>query len=170
MVSRKVLSLILLCTFSISCCYWADGASTRHAPAPAPSSVDCTNLIYSMAACLPFVSNDSTSTKPEGNCCAALKTVLSTKAECLCEAFKSSAQYSIVLNVTRALSLPSACKIHAPSASNCGLAISPSVAPVPGGSTASAPPLSPGQSGSNGFSISVGSLIIGFVAASFSSF
>ncbi|KAJ6715448.1 BIFUNCTIONAL INHIBITOR/LIPID-TRANSFER PROTEIN/SEED STORAGE 2S ALBUMIN SUPERFAMILY PROTEIN-RELATED [Salix viminalis] len=131
MVSRKVLSLILLCTFSISCCYWADGATTRHAPAPAPSSVDCMNLILSMADCLAFVSNDSTSTKPEGNCCAALKTVLSTKAECLCEAFKSSAQYGIVLNVTRAISLPSACKIHAPSVSNCGLAISPSGAPAP---------------------------------------
>ncbi|KAG5229271.1 non-specific lipid-transfer protein [Salix suchowensis] len=172
MVSRKVLSLILLCTFSISCCYWADGASTRHAPVPAPSSVDCTNLIYSMADCLTFVSNDSTSTKPEGECCAALKTVLSTKAGCLCEAFKSSAQLGLGLNVTRALSLPSACKIHAPSVSNCGFAISPSgaPAPAPGGSAASAPPQLSGQSGSNGFSISVGSLIIGFVVASFSSF
>ncbi|KAJ6700670.1 BIFUNCTIONAL INHIBITOR/LIPID-TRANSFER PROTEIN/SEED STORAGE 2S ALBUMIN SUPERFAMILY PROTEIN-RELATED [Salix koriyanagi] len=170
MVSRKMLSLILLCTFSISCCYWADGASTRHAPAPAPSSVDCMNLLYSMVDCLSFVSNDSTSTKPEGKCCAALKTVLSTKAECLCEAFKGSAQLG--LNVTRALSLPSACKIHAPAASNCGSAISPSgaPAPAPGGSAASAPPQSSGQSGSNGFSISVGSLIIGFVVASFSSF
>ncbi|KAJ6711377.1 BIFUNCTIONAL INHIBITOR/LIPID-TRANSFER PROTEIN/SEED STORAGE 2S ALBUMIN SUPERFAMILY PROTEIN [Salix purpurea] len=80
------------------------------------------------------------------------KTVLSTKAECLCEAFKSSDQYGIVLNVTRAISLPSACKIHAPAASNCGSAISPSgaPAPAPGGSTASAPPPSSGQSGSNG--------------------
>ncbi|KAF9690207.1 hypothetical protein SADUNF_Sadunf01G0171600 [Salix dunnii] len=175
---RKVLSLILLCTFSISCCYWADGASTRHAPAPAPSSVDCMNLILSMADCLSFVSNDSTSTKPEGKCCAALKTVLSTKAECLCEAFKSSAQYGIVLNVTRALSLPSACKIHAPPASDCGLAISPSGArfptpvaispsgaPVPTPGSASAPALSPGHSSSYGFSIYVESLIIGMVRA-----
>ena len=119
MASRKVLSLILLCTFSISCC------SQSPASAPAPSSVDCTNLILSMADCLSFVSNDSTTAKPEGKCCAGLKTVLSTKAECLCEAFKSSARFDIVLNVTKALSLPSVCKIHAPPASNCGCQRSP---------------------------------------------
>ncbi|KAH8521621.1 hypothetical protein H0E87_002601 [Populus deltoides] len=225
MASRKVLSLILLCTFSISCC------SQSPSSAPAPSSVDCTNLILSLSDCLSFVSNDSTAAKPEGKCCAGLKTVLSTKAECLCEAFKSSAQYGIVLNVTKALSLPSVCKIHAPPASNCGLAISPSGAPahaldvdgykcgkwfahrviyaydfavllrtiliclpikytehrssccslcVAGGSAPGpavngvgneqAPAPSPGHSGSIGFSISVGSLIIGFVVASFSSF
>ncbi|KAI9402026.1 hypothetical protein POPTR_001G210100v4 [Populus trichocarpa] len=176
MASRKVLSLILLCTFSISCC------SQSPASAPAPSSVDCTNLILSMADCLSFVSNDSTAAKPEGKCCAGLKTVLSTKAECLCEAFKSSARFDIVLNVTKALSLPSVCKIHAPPASNCGLAISPSGArarapggsapglAVNGGGNEQAPAPSPGHSGSIGFSISVGSLIIGFVFASFSSF
>ncbi|XP_011005220.1 PREDICTED: non-specific lipid-transfer protein-like protein At5g64080, partial [Populus euphratica] len=143
-------------------------------------SVGCSNLLLSMAGCLSFVSNDSTATKPEGKCCAGLKTVLSTKAECLCEAFKSSVQYGIVLNVTKALSLPSVCKIHAPPASNCGLSISPSGAPAPGGSAPGpavngggneqAPAPSPGHSGSTGFSISVGSLIIGFVVASFSSF
>ncbi|KAG6792510.1 hypothetical protein POTOM_001660 [Populus tomentosa] len=183
MTSRKVLSLILLCTFSISCCYWADGASQSPASAPGPSSVDCGTLISSLAECLSFVSNDSTTTKPEGNCCSGLKTVLSTKAECLCEAFKTSAQLGLALNVTKALSLPSVCKIHAPPASNCGLlALSPSGAPVPapggsapgpavsGGGNEQAPAPSLGHSGSIGFSISVGSLIIGFVVPSFFSF
>jgi len=119
MASKKVLSLILLCTISVSCCIWAEGASHRHASAPAPS-VDCTTLVLSMADCLSFVSNDSTSKKPEGTCCSGLKTVLGTDAECLCEAFKSSAQFGVVLNVTKALALPSACKIKAPPASNCG--------------------------------------------------
>jgi len=119
MTSKKVLSLILLCTISVSCCIWAEGASHRHASAPAPS-VDCTTLVLSMADCLSFVSNDSTSKKPEGTCCSGLKTVLGTDAECLCEAFKSSAQFGVVLNVTKALALPSACKIKAPPASNCG--------------------------------------------------
>ncbi|KAG5248515.1 non-specific lipid-transfer protein [Salix suchowensis] len=178
MASTRVLSLILLCTISVSCCTWAEGASHRHASAPAPS-VDCTNLVLNMGDCLSFVSNGSTSTKPEGTCCSGLKTVLSTDAECLCEAFKSSAQFGIVLNVTKALSLPSACKIHAPPASNCGLTTtaSPTGAPesaagpsVNGVYNDQAPAPSPGSSGSNGLFVSTGSLIAGLVVASLSSF
>ncbi|XP_002304072.3 non-specific lipid transfer protein GPI-anchored 31 isoform X2 [Populus trichocarpa] len=178
MASKKVLSLILLCTISVSCCIWAEGASHRHASAPAPS-VDCTTLVLSMADCLSFVSNDSTSKKPEGTCCSGLKTVLGTDAECLCEAFKSSAQFGVVLNVTKALALPSACKIKAPPASNCGLT-TPSPAGAPGSAAAGpsvngvsnelAPAPSPGSSGSNGLFVSAGSLIVGLVVASFSSF
>jgi hypothetical protein len=73
-----------------------------------------------MADCLSFVSNDSKTEKPEGTCCAGLKTVLKADAACLCEAFKSSAQLGVVLNITKAMSLPAACKISAPSAANCG--------------------------------------------------
>lgn len=73
-----------------------------------------------MADCLSFVQNGSIATKPEGSCCSGLKVVLDNGPICLCEAFKSSAQFGVVLNVTKALTLPSACKIHAPSASNCG--------------------------------------------------
>ncbi|KAF9685036.1 hypothetical protein SADUNF_Sadunf03G0012500 [Salix dunnii] len=177
MASTRMLSLILLCTFSVSCCTWAEGASHRHASAPAPS-VDCSSLVLNMADCLSFVSNGSTSTKPEGTCCSGLKTVLSTNAECLCEAFKSSAQFGVVLNVTKALSLPSTCKIHAPPASNCGLTTaSPTGAPesaagpsVNGVSNELAPAPSPGSSGSNGLFVSAGSLITGLVVASLSSF
>ncbi|KAL9388063.1 hypothetical protein Peur_021187 [Populus x canadensis] len=179
MASKKVLSLVLLCTITVSCCIWAEGASHRHASAPAPS-VDCTTLVLSMADCLSFVSNDSTSKKPEGTCCSGLKTVLGTDAECLCEAFKSSAQFGVVLNVTKALALPSACKIKAPPASNCGLT-TPSPAGAPVGSAAAGPSVngvsnelapapSPGSSGSNGLFVSAGSLIVGLVVASFSSF
>ncbi|CAK7357024.1 unnamed protein product [Dovyalis caffra] len=178
MASKKVLSLIILCTISISCCYWADGASHHRASAPAPS-VDCSNLILSMADCLSFVSNDSTLTKPENTCCSGLKTVLSTDAACLCEAFKNSAQLGVALNITKALSLPSACKIHTSSATNCGLSAGPAGAPVPGsasgpaangGANEEAPAPSPGSSGSSGLYVSAGSLIIGAIVASFSSF
>ncbi|XP_034910739.1 non-specific lipid transfer protein GPI-anchored 31 isoform X1 [Populus alba] len=178
MASKKVLSLILLCTISVSCSIRVEGASHRHASAPAPS-VDCTTLVLSMADCLSFVSNDSTSKKPEGTCCSGLKTVLRTDAECLCEAFKSSAQFGVVLNVTKALALPSACKIQAPPAANCGLTTpSPAGAPVSAAAGPSvngvanelAPAPSPGSSGSNGLFVSAGSLIVGHVVASFSGF
>ncbi|KAM1935408.1 hypothetical protein FF1_020062 [Malus domestica] len=161
--------------------------------APAPA-VDCSSLILNMADCLSFVSNGSTDTKPAGTCCSGLKTVLKADASCLCEAFKSSAQLGVVLNITKAISLPAACKVSAPSASNCGLSLSPagapggaptSPAPSPmsgadiGGAPASSttggneqtPAASPqGSSGSFMLASSVGSLLVGLVIASFPCF
>lgn len=162
--------------------------------APAPS-VDCSSLILNMADCLSFVSNGSTETKPAGTCCSGLKTVLKADASCLCEAFKSSAQLGVVLNITKATSLPAACKVSAPSAASCALSISPagapggattSPAPAPtsgsdiGGAPASStaggneqitPAASPqGSSGSLMVASSVGSLLVGLVIASFSCF
>ncbi|KDP27375.1 hypothetical protein JCGZ_20199 [Jatropha curcas] len=173
---------VILCIVSILSISGANGAGHHHT-APAPS-VDCSSLVLNMADCLSFVSNGSTTTKPEKTCCSGLKTVLQTDAECLCEAFKSSAQLGVVLNVTKALSLPTVCKLQAPPASNCGLALAPAAAPgalspsvsgaaaptVTAGATVSAPAPSPGNAGSRGLSISVGSLAIGLVIASFSSF
>ncbi|KAF8009916.1 hypothetical protein BT93_J0786 [Corymbia citriodora subsp. variegata] len=105
----------------------AHGASSHSAPAPA---VDCSSLVLTMADCLSFVSNGSTTEKPEGTCCSGLKTVLKTDAECICEAFKSSAQLGVVLNVTKAMSLPAACKVSASSATKCALSVAPATAPA----------------------------------------
>ncbi|KAI9119692.1 hypothetical protein K1719_009081 [Acacia pycnantha] len=54
----------------------------------------------------------------KGNCYSGLKTVLKTNAAWLCEAFRSSAQLDVILNVTKAVTLPAACKVSAPSATN----------------------------------------------------
>ncbi|XP_057723334.1 uncharacterized protein LOC130939232 [Arachis stenosperma] len=126
--TRFCFSLIVLCAVFI---LGANGASPSHShnAAPAPA-VDCSSLVLTMADCLSFVTNGSTTTKPEGNCCSGLKSVLKTAPQCLCEAFKSSAQFGVVLNVTKALALPAACKVSAPSASNCGLSETPAAAPV----------------------------------------
>ncbi|KAI3439289.1 AAI domain-containing protein [Psidium guajava] len=105
----------------------AHGASSHSAPAP---GVDCSSLVLTMADCLSFVSNGSTTEKPEGTCCSGLKTVLKADAECICEAFKSSAQLGVVLNVTKAMSLPAACKVSASSATKCALSIAPATAPA----------------------------------------
>uniref|UniRef100_A0A803MD33 Bifunctional inhibitor/plant lipid transfer protein/seed storage helical domain-containing protein n=1 Tax=Chenopodium quinoa TaxID=63459 RepID=A0A803MD33_CHEQI len=96
-----------------------------------PAPVDCTSVVLSMSDCLSYVTNGSTVNKPEGNCCSGLKSVLKTNAECLCEGFKSSAQFGVVLNVTKAVGLPDACHVHAPSAAK--LDISPTGAPSPAG-------------------------------------
>ncbi|GAV71839.1 LTP_2 domain-containing protein [Cephalotus follicularis] len=153
----------------------------KHTPlAPAPA-VDCTSLVLTMADCLPYVQNGSTVTKPEGTCCSGLKTVLKTDAECLCEAFKSSGSYGIVLDIPKAANLSAACKISAPSISNCGLSVpagAPGIPPtsIAGapttavGSNERAPAPAPGTSGSSVLAISLGSLVISLVVATLSSF
>lgn len=93
--------------------------SASHHTAPAPA-VDCSMVVMNMVDCLSFVTSGSTVGKPEGSCCSGLKSVLKTNAECLCEAFKNSAQFGVSLNVTKAMTLPTVCKISAPSVTNCG--------------------------------------------------
>ncbi|KAJ1419899.1 Bifunctional inhibitor/plant lipid transfer protein/seed storage helical domain [Sesbania bispinosa] len=100
-----------------------------------------------MADCLSFVTNGSTITKPEGTCCSGLKSVLKTAPSCLCEAFKSSSQFGVVLNVTKALSLPGACKVSAPSVTNCGLSETPAAAPAESMSPTSGAVGAPGMNG-----------------------
>ncbi|KAK7368785.1 hypothetical protein VNO80_10815 [Phaseolus coccineus] len=181
---------LILCVLALCAIDLAQSASSPQAPAP---SVDCSNLILTMADCLSFVTNGSTVTKPEGTCCSGLKSVLKTAPACLCEAFKSSAQFGVVLNVTKATALPAACKVSAPSATNCGLSeapaaapaggVSPQASPSPNASGASssgingpanevspAPAPAKGNAASALFPISAGSLLVGILVATFSGF
>ncbi|CAI9103994.1 OLC1v1002596C2 [Oldenlandia corymbosa var. corymbosa] len=143
--------------------------------APAPGE-ECSNLVINMADCLSFVSNGSTVSKPEGTCCDGLKKVLKTDAECLCVAFRNSAQLGVTLNISKAVTLPAACHVSAPSVSTCGslppVALSPggsAIAPSPSGGTSdvvTAPVPSPGgSSGSKVVAVSLGSLALALVAA-----
>ncbi|XP_019171862.1 PREDICTED: non-specific lipid-transfer protein-like protein At5g64080 [Ipomoea nil] len=109
---------------------WAIAVDSAHHAAPAPA-VDCNSVILNLAGCLTFVTNGSTEAKPQGSCCSGLKMVLKTNAECLCEGFKNSAQLGVVLNVTKALALPSACHVSAPSVSNCALNTGSISSPAP---------------------------------------
>jgi len=115
-MAAKLILSVLLCLLAILAVDYAQGASSAHAPAP---SVDCSSLILNMADCQSFVTNGSTITKPEGGCCVGLNTVLKADAACLCEAFKSSASLGFVLNATKAISLPAACKVSVPAADIC---------------------------------------------------
>uniref|UniRef100_A0A5B7AWS7 Bifunctional inhibitor/plant lipid transfer protein/seed storage helical domain-containing protein n=1 Tax=Davidia involucrata TaxID=16924 RepID=A0A5B7AWS7_DAVIN len=169
-MAMKMMITILCSILAIWAVENVDSATPNHAPSP---SVDCSNLILNMADCLDYVTNGSTVEKPEGSCCSGLKTVLKVNADCICEVFKDSAQLGLTLNVTKALALPSACRVSAPSFSNCGLSdgaapgVSPSGAPSPSG-VAAVPPSS-GSSGS-ALAISVGLLVIALAAAPFSFF
>ncbi|XVE66522.1 hypothetical protein DITRI_Ditri08aG0086000 [Diplodiscus trichospermus] len=148
---------------------WAVDAGHHHAAAPSPSSssADCSSLILNMADCLSFVSSGSTVSKPEGNCCSGLKTVLKADPECLCEGFKSSASFGVTLNVTKALTLPAVCKVSAPSATSCASVQPSATAGAPttlsGGANEPAPAPAPGSSGSPVLSVSMGSLFLGLI-------
>nr|AAO23627.1 At2g13820 [Arabidopsis thaliana]BAE99377.1 predicted GPI-anchored protein [Arabidopsis thaliana] len=102
----------------------------------AHAAVDCSSLILNMADCLSFVTSGSTVVKPEGTCCSGLKTVVRTGPECLCEAFKNSGSLGLTLDLSKAASLPSVCKVAAPPSARCGLSVS-------GDPPATAPGLSP---------------------------
>ncbi|KAL8144353.1 hypothetical protein V2J09_017385 [Rumex salicifolius] len=105
------------------------GAIAVESKQASPPAVDCSTLVLGLADCLTFVTNGSTIAKPEGQCCSGLKTVLRTDAQCLCDAFKNSASFGIALNLTKAMALPTACHVTAPSAKNCGVSLSPTGAP-----------------------------------------
>lgn len=100
------------------CMILALSAAAITAAAPAPA-VDCSSLVLNMADCLSYVTVGGTAKKPANACCSGLKTVLKTDADCLCEAFKNSAQFGVTLNVSKALTLPDACHVSGPSVSNC---------------------------------------------------
>ncbi|KAI3869041.1 hypothetical protein MKW92_045625 [Papaver armeniacum] len=133
---------LVLCVLAIFACAEVVNSKTTAAPAPA---VDCSTIIFSMADCLTFVTSGSKVTKPEGGCCSGLKTVLKADAQCICEAFKNSGSLGVVLDIKKAMTLPAACGVSAPSIDKCGLALSPAGAPVqsPSRSTVLPPMSSP---------------------------
>ncbi|KAM2022256.1 hypothetical protein ACFX16_044180 [Malus domestica] len=98
--------------------------------AGSPSLDDCDDVIYGMADCIPFLSDGNTNTKPEGSCCSGLEMVLKASDDCICEAIESSTDMGIPINMTKAMTLPSACEISAPSfLSECNLPLPPGASP-----------------------------------------
>ncbi|CAD5327342.1 unnamed protein product [Arabidopsis thaliana] len=81
------------------------------APAPGPSSSDCSTVIYSMMDCLGYLGVGSNETKPEKSCCTGIETVLQYNPQCICAGLVSAGEMGIELNSTRALATPKACKL-----------------------------------------------------------
>ncbi|XP_047948448.1 non-specific lipid transfer protein GPI-anchored 11-like [Salvia hispanica] len=135
---------------------------------------DCSSLVANMVDCLPFVTVGGTAQTPEGTCCSGLKTVVESNPQCLCDAFKDSAQLGITLNVSKALTLPAACLLSTPpSLSTCA---SPSPSSAAGAPTAStggeegAPAPSLGSSGSSALTATLDLLVFMGLIVSFGLF
>lgn len=103
--------------FCIFSAFLASVSTTTHSAEV--SAADCTNLVLNLADCLSFVVEGSTATFPQGDCCSGLKIVVTTNSECLCEAFKNSAQLGVKLNVSKAMTLPVVCRVSSSSVANC---------------------------------------------------
>ncbi|XP_075477755.1 non-specific lipid transfer protein GPI-anchored 11-like [Primulina tabacum] len=115
--------------FCIVSAFLASVSTTAHSAEV--SAADCTNLVLNLADCLSFVVEGSTATYPKGDCCSGLKIVVTTNAECLCEAFKNSAQLGVKLNVTKAMTLPVVCRVSSSSVANCSSTGGSGEAPAP---------------------------------------
>ncbi|XP_040365781.1 non-specific lipid transfer protein GPI-anchored 11-like isoform X2 [Rosa chinensis] len=90
------------------------------APSTSASSSDCSKVIYAMSDCIPFLSDGIKTTTPERSCCSGFETVVKTGPDCGCEFFESTANLGIHLNMTKAMTLSSACGINnAPPLTNC---------------------------------------------------
>ncbi|KAK4747329.1 hypothetical protein SAY87_026366 [Trapa incisa] len=79
----------------------------------------CSNIIYNMMDCIPYLSNGSPSTDPDPTCCSGANTVLDFNGECVCVAIQKSSILGIQLNITRVWSLPSICGMKDYSLKNC---------------------------------------------------
>ncbi|RRT57750.1 hypothetical protein BHE74_00034908 [Ensete ventricosum] len=112
---------------------------TVSAPAPTP---DCSSAFLELTDCLTFVENGSTVAKPAGKCCSGLKKVVKKEVSCLCDVFKQGASFGV--NITKALTLPSACGVSTPPISKCNM---PSPSPgAPSSVATGAPSPVPGKS------------------------
>ncbi|KAK8642807.1 hypothetical protein V6N13_012139 [Hibiscus sabdariffa] len=110
-------------------------------PSFSPSSESCSTIIYDMIDCIPFLSGDDTEGKPTLACCAGFKIVVEINDECICEAFKSSVDLGVYINLTKAAALPLACQVSTHSISTCNITVNPPMGESP-------IPLAPSNSGS----------------------
>ncbi|OMO94219.1 hypothetical protein COLO4_16459 [Corchorus olitorius] len=115
-------------------------AKPEESPSSAPSpSMSCSTIIYDMADCISFISEGSKDKKPTPSCCTGFKTVVQADADCICEALKSTAELGIDVNLTRAATLSSACRVSAPPLSKCDVSTSPEKSPSPSPEKAPSP-------------------------------
>ncbi|KAJ6846701.1 non-specific lipid-transfer protein-like protein [Iris pallida] len=103
----------------------------------------CAPTITSLAPCLGFITGNSSSTSPSSACCTQLASIIQTQTQCLCTVLNGAPQLPFVVNQTRALTLPGACKIQTTPLSPCNAAASGQLPPAAAGSPIGAPAPAP---------------------------
>ncbi|MED6223376.1 hypothetical protein PIB30_073453 [Stylosanthes scabra] len=137
---RSSLSLVVM-VLVVGATMWNQEAKAQS------SSTSCTSTLASMSPCLNYIMG--TSSTPSSSCCSQLSSVVKSSPQCLCSVLNGGgSNFGISINQTLALSLPSACKVQTPPASQCkgvngGAASSGSPVGSPFGSPAESPADSP---------------------------
>ncbi|KAF0906835.1 hypothetical protein E2562_013232 [Oryza meyeriana var. granulata] len=112
-MSRAV--AVVVAVLALAC----GAASQAPAPAAAGPSADCGSSITALTGCLSYITPGSTEAKPAKDCCAGVKSALSSPAAvaCLCNALGQD--FGIKINYTRAAALPAACGGDSSALSKC---------------------------------------------------
>ncbi|XP_048555473.1 non-specific lipid transfer protein GPI-anchored 5-like [Triticum urartu] len=103
--------------------------ATMIASKAAAQNNGCSSVMMTLSPCLDFIG--SKALEPGFSCCTTLAGIVQTDPRCLCMVLDgSAASFGIVINHTRALELPSICKVQAPPISQCtAIPVPPATAP-----------------------------------------
>nr|XP_018675573.1 PREDICTED: non-specific lipid-transfer protein-like protein At2g13820 isoform X1 [Musa acuminata subsp. malaccensis] len=104
--------------------------SQRSAPAP-PPALDCTGAMMNLSACLTYAEAGSNLTRPGKGCCRGLASVVDTEPVCLCQLICDNDVFGVEIDTTKALALPTACRVDAPPATLCAVLGAPIASPSP---------------------------------------
>jgi hypothetical protein len=103
---------------------------THESPAPTGAEVDCSAAFNNLTPCLTYVTANGTQ-PPASDCCTALSGVQQSQPICLCQLLaqmNDSSQYGV--NATKAMELPTICKVHADTSKCSALLQSPIASPA----------------------------------------
>lgn len=129
----KTLSLLIAISLAITATNTAQAQGPMMAPSPAseegpispgsagapPPGPDCTNSLLNLSSCLTYVEEGSNLTVPEKGCCPGLSGLVNNQPICLCQLLASGDTFGVKIDTTKALMLPTACKVQTPPVSLC---------------------------------------------------
>ncbi|CAN8255190.1 unnamed protein product [Cochlearia groenlandica] len=94
-------------------------------------SDECNESMEPLMNCVNFISNGGRDAKPTNNCCVGLEFVLQSYPNCTCVTLQWLIDaYELQMNITYLMSLPSECKLDAPSIGNCTDITAPATPPA----------------------------------------
>uniref|UniRef100_J3LTM5 Bifunctional inhibitor/plant lipid transfer protein/seed storage helical domain-containing protein n=2 Tax=Oryza brachyantha TaxID=4533 RepID=J3LTM5_ORYBR len=104
-------------------------AQTPSASSTTTGGSGCMPELVSLSPCMGFMSGSATA--PAAACCSALSGVLRSNPGCLCMVLGgTAASLGVAVDTARAVLLPGACSIQAPSASQCNALEAPMPSPA----------------------------------------
>ncbi|KAF3325188.1 non-specific lipid transfer protein GPI-anchored 2-like protein [Carex littledalei] len=88
----------------------------------------CMTTIVSLSSCLNYITGNTST--PSTSCCSTLSSVVKNEPQCLCTLLNGGASsLGVVINTTKAMELPPACKVQTPPVSLCKTLGAPAAAP-----------------------------------------